>query len=373
MGMITNRARFCALAAVLMSAALAVACSTQGASPPESIAGEGAQGSDGKAREASEPISRIETGYLGTVISIAIYDQDFDGPRAEALLDECFEAIEGIDGRMSVNSESSEVSEINRNSGGDYTFVSDELYGLIEEAIAFSERSGGAFDISVGPVMDLWKVGGEFARLPSPEEVQEKLPLVGYGMIELMPPNGVRLPSQGMKLDLGAIAKGYACDRVTAALRDAGIRHAIVDMGGNIYVVGSKPDGTDWRVGIRTPLVGESGIVCSLSLSDATAVTSGGYENFFEEGGRLYNHLIDTKTGYPADSGLLSVTVVASSSGGADGYSTSCFILGLEQGMALLQGAGLEGVFITEDKEIYVTPGLEGAVKIVDERFVMAQ
>ncbi|MDR1135608.1 MAG: FAD:protein FMN transferase [Clostridiales Family XIII bacterium] len=364
----------CVLAISFLMLILAAACGVTGnGSEDRPVDGESPESGGSRGGTDREPISRMESAYLGTVISIAVHDTDVDESAIAALLDDCFTEIAGIDARMSVNKDSSEVSEINRNSGGEYIAVSNELYELIGSAVSFSERSGGAFDISVGPVMELWKLDGEFARLPSPDEIREKLPLVNYNMIELEAPNRVRLSIPGMSLDLGAIAKGYACDRVTDMLRAAGVKHAVIDMGGNIYVVGGKLDGSDWRVGIRTPLAGENGIVCRLQLKDATAVTSGGYERFFEDNGRVYNHLLDTKTGYPADSGLLSVTIVADSSSGADAYSTSCFILGLEKGMALIEGSGFEGIFITNDMKVHVTPGLADAVEVVDERFEAAE
>jgi thiamine biosynthesis lipoprotein len=352
--MLANMARAAAVVAVL--AVAASACARQ-----EAAGGQGGEG----------PFTRVESDYLGTVISIAVHDTDVEKGEIDALLDKCFGVVGDIDARMSANRPDSEVARFNQAGVMEPAAVSEDVFNLIGQSIKFSALSGGAFDISVGSVMELWKVDGEFARLPAPEEIQARLPLVDYTAIRREPLYKVRLAKPGMKLDLGAIAKGYACDMVVQTLRDAGVGHAIIDMGGNIFVIGPKPDGSDWRVGIRAPMRGENGIVCKILLSDAAAVTSGGYERCFEQGGKVYNHLLDTRTGYPADSGLLSVTIIMESSSDADAYSTSCFMLGLEKGMEMLRYSEAEGIFITDGMEIHTTPGLRGRVEVTDGRFTL--
>jgi thiamine biosynthesis lipoprotein len=142
-----------------------------------------------------------------------------------------------------------------------------------------------------------------------------------------------------------------------------------LDFGGNIYAMGKKPDGSDWRVGIRLPIIGEDGVVCAVEVSDISVVTSGGYERFFETAGDIYHHLLDPETGYPARSGLLSATVISGVSAVADGLSTACFVLGFEKGAKLLEENGYEGIFIGEDRVVHVTEGLRSAVTIMDDRF----
>ena len=193
-----------------------------------------------------------------------------------------------------------------------------------------------------------------------------------YKGIGLDAPGRVSLAVRGMALDLGGIAKGYACDRAVAVLREGGIEHAVLDFGGNVYVMGTKPGGSNWRVGIRVPLMGESGVVCVVEAAEISVVTSGGYERFFEWDGAVYNHLLDPETGMPARGGLLSATVIARSSAEAAGLSTACFVRGLAEGLRLLSESGCEGIFIDEDLRIHVTDGLRGAVEIMDGRFSLA-
>jgi thiamine biosynthesis lipoprotein len=173
-----------------------------------------------------------------------------------------------------------------------------------------------------------------------------------------------------MKLDLGGIAKGYACDKATDVLKENGVKSALLDLGGNIYALGKKLDTSDWKVGIVVPYVGENGVACSISVSDKAVVTSGGYQRFFIRDGKTYQHILDSKTGYPVDNDLLSATIVGPSATYADGFSTACFVLGREAGMALIETIpDYEAIFITEDNLIYVTSGLAGQVSILDERF----
>jgi thiamine biosynthesis lipoprotein len=172
---------------------------------------------------------------------------------------------------------------------------------------------------------------------------------------------------------LGGIAKGYACDRAVEILTSHRVKHALLDFGGNIYALGTKPDGEKWRVGIRNPVLGEDGYICVVEVADKTVVTSGGYERYFEHDGKTYSHILDPATGYPAENGLLSVSIVAGNSTDADALSTACYVLGLEAGLALLDSLpDCDGVFVTDEREVYVTGGLTGGVAISDARFVLS-
>ncbi|MDR1246593.1 MAG: FAD:protein FMN transferase [Clostridiales Family XIII bacterium] len=345
---------FFLLSIVMIAAAIATACSN---AAPRGNA------------ERETPFTRTRAELLGTLITISVFDAAPSDEELDALLDRCFLEIENIEARMSVNRADSEISAINRAGGEASVEVSGDLYRLISRAKEISDMSDGAFDITIGPITALWKNDGAFERLPPEDEIRERLPLVGDDGLDLTAPNSARLAERGMALDAGGIAKGYACDKIVAILREAGIEHAVLDLGGNVYVLGKKPDGSDWRVGVRLPLIGEDGVVCIIETSDISVVTSGGYERFFERDGKTYHHLLDPKTGYPAQSGLLSATVIAGVSADADGLSTACFVLGLEKGMRLLEENGYEGVFIGEDRIVRVTGGLKDAVLINDERF----
>jgi thiamine biosynthesis lipoprotein len=176
-----------------------------------------------------------------------------------------------------------------------------------------------------------------------------------------------------MRLDLGSIAKGYSLDVVKDILIENGVRHALLDFGGDLHVIGYRPNGQKWRIGIRSPIIGDNDIVGIVEVSDLSIFTSGGYERFFERDGVIYHHILNPKTGYPAESGLLSVTVISRNSTEADALSTASFVLGLEKGRELLERLdGFEGIFITQDKTIYTTRGLQGEVIVTNPAFVLA-
>ena len=311
-----------------------------------------------------EPVRETRTGLLGTVISITVY-----GDANKELFDGAFALVADIDARMSANREDSEIAAVGRESEKNAVSVSGDTYSLLERALGFSELCGGAFDITVGAVMALWKTGEVFNVRPDDAEIARRLPLINHKNV-ILSDGGVMLAEHGMKLDLGAIAKGYACDKVFEYLKAHGVKSALLDFGGNIYTFGKKPDGSPWRLGIRSPIIGENGIVCSVTVQDESVVTSGVYERYFEEGGTVYHHLLDPKTGFPADNGIVSMTIIDASSARADALSTACFVLGLEEGLALLESLpDSEGIFITEDSRIIVTSGLKERVALTDERF----
>jgi thiamine biosynthesis lipoprotein len=307
--------------------------------------------------------TEMRDGLLGTVITISAYTD------ADAVFEACFDVIADVDRRMTNNSPDSEISRVNQNAGNAETVVSPDTRELLSLALDISRASGGAFDVSVGAVTSLWKEDGTFARLPDASELREKLSLVAFDDVLLPKNDSALLAREGMMLDLGGIAKGYACDRALEILKEGGVNGAFLDLGGNIYAHGTKENGAKWRIGVRYPAVGDNSIACVVEVSDKAVVTSGGYERYFERDGVIYHHILDPKTGYPADTGLLSVTVVAGSSVLADALSTACFVLGLEDGMELLEEySDCEGIFITEDGSLHTTRGLEGQVTIVDAR-----
>ena len=323
----------------------------------------GCAGPEGE--QPQEPSRQTRVDLLGTVISITVYDQ-----LDQAIFDEAFSIVAGVDALMSTNREDSEVVAISAHSGKEPVAVSEETYALIERAVGFSQLCDGAFAITIGAVMQLWKQDETFAVRPADAEIANRLPLVNYQDV-ILSEAGVMLAREGMALDLGAIAKGYACDKVLEYLQSQGVTAALLDFGGNIHVYGAKPDGAAWKLGIRSPIIGENGLICTVELKESKSiVTSGGYERYFEQDGTTYHHLLDPKTGYPADSGVISVTIIDPSSARADALSTACFVLGAEKGMGLLATLPeSEGIFVLEDHSIIITPGLQGIVTLTDDRF----
>ena len=302
----------------------------------------------------SELKIRTKENLLGTIITISTYDA------RESVYNECFSKVSDIDERMSVNLPESEISRLNMVAGEEKVQVSEDTYKLVEKCKEFSGLSNGLFDISIGAVVEKWKVDGVFARLPSEEELRKAVSLVDYNKIELFSDNYIKLSEKGMAIDLGAAAKGFACDEAVAILKKNGIKQALLDFGGNIYVHGTKLDGSPWRVGIKNPLYDGEGYVCYIEATDKSVVTSGIYERFFTKNDINYHHIINPKTGSPANNGIISATIVSPSSAEADILSTSCFILGVEEAKKLLSTMpDCEGIFITEDKKIHVTSGLK--------------
>jgi thiamine biosynthesis lipoprotein len=324
-----------------------------------------------------DPVEASTPDLLGTVIRVAAYGIP------ESDISEAFELVRDIDGKMSVNKPDSELSKINDAAGTSGVKVSPETYGLIKEAVELSAYTGGTFDPALGGVTSLWKTDGSFGRLPEKTEVQAALKGAGSANVAIESEDAVKLTDKRTRLDLGGIAKGYACEKAAEFLKAKGAKSALLDFGGNILAFGRKADGGEWMVGIKAPYPEDEGVACALAIDGEAVVTSGYYEKYFEKDGKLYHHILDPKTGYPSDSGLLSATIVAASSTKADALSTACFVLGYEKGKELLaKTEGCEGIFITgnvsEDGTgsagiVHTTPGLKGRVSILDKRFTLEE
>ena len=271
----------------------------------------------------------------------------------EALLGEAENEIRALESRLSVTDPASEVSRINQTGGGK---VSAELSSLIASALALSERTGGAVDLTVYPAVRAWGfTTGEY-RVPADEELAALLPLIGWEKVELH--DGTLTLPEGAQLDFGSVAKGYAADRVESLLRGAGVEHALLNLGGNVQVIGTKPDGSLWQVAVADPL-DASAYAGMLAVSDMAVVTSGGYERYFVEDGVTYRHILDPKTARPVDNGMLSVTVVGSEGLLCDALSTALFVMGPEDAARFWQESDdFEAVFLTEDGAVTVTEGL---------------
>lgn len=235
--------------------------------------------------------------------------------------------------------------------------VSEETAQLVRTALAFSDATGGAYDPTLGVVSQTWGFGSGEAHVPEAEALTALLAHTGADKVQL--DGSDILLTDGVQLDLGGIAKGYAAGCIRTILQDAGVSSAIVSLGGNIAVVGTKPSGEDWQIGLQDPANPDAcfGVV---SVSDACVVTSGSYQRFFESNGVRYHHILNPQTGYPAESGLLSVSVIAQDDAMADALSTALFVMGLDAGAAFQKAGTLpfEAVFVTTDGSVYITAGL---------------
>ncbi|GHT86330.1 FAD:protein FMN transferase [Spirochaetia bacterium] len=293
---------------------------------------------------------------LGTICRISLYEQG----KPEVYRD-IFRRFREIEDRMSVGLEQTDVARINANAGIGPVTVHEDVFEVIERAVYYAEISEGAFDPTVGPLVSLWGIGGDNERVPSREEIDAVLPLVGWRNIDLEKEHcTVYLKRSGMALDLGAIAKGFAADEAAEIVKKAGIKRAIIDLGGNILIYGEKKDKSPWRVGIQNPFDSRGAYVGIVQVGEKTVVSSGVYERFFEAEGVRYHHILSPFEGGPAQSGLLSVSIVTDRSMDADALSTAVFVLGYERGRALIESLeGVAGVFILDDMSIRLSGRLD--------------
>jgi len=305
---------------------------------------------------------------MGTYMEIKAY-----GRRADAAVNAVIDRLQEIEARMAHNQATSEIAAVNQKAGIKAVPVSQDTFLVVAKALDFAQITGGKFDPTIQPIVDLWQIGSPAARVPAAAEIASRLPAVDYTAIELDPArNTIWLTKPGMGLDLGAIAKGYAADEAAAILRQHGIKSALINLGGNIYAVGSNPSGKPWRIGIQDPLDERNKYIAVLEVIDETLVTSGAYERFLEVEGQVYHHILDPTTGYPAVTDLLSVTIMTTKSIDADALSTSVFILGREAGWELINRLpGIEAVIIDTDQRVWATDGVRNRLTVVDAAYTL--
>lgn len=319
----------------------------------------------GCTKKEPEPISK-EGLFLGTFCKVTIYDE-----ASRDVLEKAFNRISEIEDKMTINKTSSEVININSKAGSDYVKVSPDTFSVIKQGKYYSELSQGKFDVTIGPIVKLWNIGTDKARVPSPDEIKNKLPLVDYSNILLNEQeNKIMLKEKGMLIDLGAIAKGYAGDEVKRVLAENGVKHALINLGGNLVTLGSKLNNKAWKLGVQNPLDSRGEYLGTIEVSDKAIVTSGIYERYIEKDGKRYHHILSPENGYPIDNSLVSVSIVADKSIDADALSTTAFALGLENGLKLIESLkNVDAIFVTKDSDVYVTSGLKDNFKITDDKF----
>lgn len=301
-------------------------------------------------RENNRPYS-TSAFAMGSFVQQTLY-----GPHKEQAGQEAYAAVVEMENHISWRREHSAVYILNHAGGSGPVPLDGDTRAILEAALAVSRESGGAFDVTIAPISWLWDFD-ENPHLPDAGSIREALALVGYEKLTLSD-RGADLP-EGMAVDLGAAGKGAACDKAVGVYRQAGVRAGVVAVGGSVGLYGEKPGGGLWQVSVRDPW-GE-GSIGVLALGEGFVSTSGSYEKVFEEGGRVYHHLLDPDTGYPAESGLVSVTVCCDSGALSDCLATACFVLGYEKSLPVLEAFGAGAVFIDENKEITCTPGLAEA------------
>lgn len=307
---------------------------------------------------------------LNTVVEITIYDKN-----SQKLVKELFNEIQTMENKYSRYIAGSEISKVNENPGIPIS-VSEDTFSLVEQSLYFSTISNGFFDISIGPLVDLWDINSETPKVPLQSEIDSAKERVDYRNISIDTDNRTISVAEGISLDTGAVAKGFITDNLVSILRQKKVESALLNLGGNLYLHGLKPDGSFWTVGIRNPFGLQGDYIATVSLKDMSIVTSGIYERFFEKDGKRYHHIINPKTGYPEDNELASVSILSPSSTKCDGLSTACFLLGLNDGMELIEKLDdVEAIMITKDKEVYLSSGIKNgeiALKLIDTEFTIA-
>lgn len=296
------------------------------------------------------------------------------GDRREEAASEAANAVQRLENQISWRIEGSDIARLNEAAGTDWIAIDPQTAELLAQALDVAERSNGAYDPTILPVSSLWDFGGENQHLPEAEQIEEYRSYVGYQNLRVdEQASEASLKIHGAAIDLGGIGKGAACDAAVQMYQESGAEAGIVAVGGSIGLYGEKPDGSLWRLGVRDPNSGDDRAEAMglLDLASGFVSTSGSYEKTFTENGKTYHHLLDPKTGYPAESGLVSVTVVAKSGALSDALATAVFVLGEEQGMALLEEYGAGGVLISQDNRVLVSDSLKDAFQLTSDMYTL--
>lgn len=315
--------------------------------------------------ETNEQLSRTEL-FMGTVVKITLYDH-----ASEELLNDVFDYISEVEDLVSINKEGTEIVQLNENAGIKGVKLSDFCYDIIKVALDYSKLSDGGYDITIGPLVKLWSIGLPEAKVPSSDEIKSVIKKIDYTKVKMDDLNNeVFLSEKGMMLDLGSIAKGYIADKIVNMLKENEVEKAIIDLGGNIYAMGTKNEGNNWKIGIQNPLENRGQVVGTIEVTNKSVVTTGTYERFIEEDGVKYHHILNPKTGYPYETNIAGVTIVADKSVDADALSTLVFTKGLDEGLQLVENLeSVDAIFIMNDNRVYVTEGLNGNFNLTNDRF----
>lgn len=304
---------------------------------------------------------------LGTFGQIRVYaPSEEEGLKAIAV---AFKRITELENAMGPSLVGSDVYNINANAGKTSVQVSDDTLKVIKEGIKYEGLTSGAFNITLGSLIELWGIGKEWQKVPSPADIQDSKEHIEIINLQI-DGNKIMIKDPEMLMDLGGIAKGYSVDEAVKVLKANGIKSGFVNLGGDVYAFGQKPDESKWAIGIQKPLVNSNGVVAKVLLENQSIVSSGNYERYFVDKGIRYHHIIDPATGYPSDSGVVSVTIISDSAIDGDALSTAVFILGHEKGMELVEELeGVDAVVITKDNTVYISSGANDMVEILDKTY----
>ncbi|MCQ6274514.1 FAD:protein FMN transferase [Bacillus sp. V3B] len=339
------------------------------------LAGCGKDTETVKPELTTNPYKKTEF-LMGTIVTVKVYDTE-----KEAVLEPVLDRIKTLADQITVSEEESglniesEIKKVNDKAGIEPVKVSEDIYKLIDAGMEYSIKSNGSYDVSIGPLTSLWHIGYDDARKPAQSEIDAVLPLIDYEQVELnKKEQTVFLQKKDMELDLGSIAKGFIADEVVDILKENNVTTAIIDLGGNIIVMGNHPSGKEWTVGIQNPFSSRGETIGKISESNQSIVTSGIYERFLEVDGETYHHLLNPEDGYPFHNDIAGVSIVSDKSIDGDGLSTSIFSKGIEDGIKFIeQFKGAEAIFVSQDKKVYITSGLKETFELTNDEFKIAK
>lgn len=300
---------------------------------------------------------------MGTICSSIVYST------GEDVTEEVTDLLKQIEEEyISWRVEGSEINELNASAGKQPLQVSAKLAQMLEDTLDISEKSKGALDPTLGKIARLWDIDGDNPRVPEPQEITSLLCKDGYKKIQIGEKETVSLEDEKVSIDLGAVGKGIGCDEAVEFLKQhKEISGAVISVGGSIVTYGEKPDGSSWNVAVNDPEESGESYLGVLNLTGEHFVsTSGDYEKYFEQDGVRYHHILDPETGYPAESGLCSVTIITDNGLLSDGLSTACFVLGLEEGKKLVEEYQAEAIFVDKEEHVYCTDGIKDAFTLME-------
>lgn len=307
---------------------------------------------DHKSQNEEDESESRDIFAMDTYMTLTAY-----GKNAKKALDAAVDEINNIEQLVSTGIDSSEVSQINKNGKGS---VSETTGYLIKRSKEIYDSTNGVFDITIYPIMQAWGFPTENYHVPGKKELKKLRGLMGADHVLYdEKKQEVTLNKEGMKIDLGGIAKGYTSSKVMDIFKENGISSAVISLGGNVQTLNGKPDGSDWRVAVENP-ADTGSYIGVLSIKDKAVITSGGYERYFKQDGKTYHHIIDPANGYPANNGLTSVTIVSDDGTLADGLSTSLFIMGPEKAQKYWKEHSdeFDTILVKDDGSILVSEGL---------------
>lgn len=320
--------------------------------------------------QTADPVSATFYVY-DTVATIKIYDEK----ATEQNIDEIRDLLGKIDLELSRTNPDSDLYKVNAASGRQAVKVSQGTFDVVKKALEYSEATNGLLDPTIGPLINLWDIGHENAKVPAEAELEAARKLTDYRKVKMdAAARTIELEEPGMVLDLGSIGKGYAADQVSLYLQKHDLTSALINLGGSsIIAVGGKPGGADWNVGLQDPDQSRGSQLGTLKINNETIDSSGVYERYFMQGGVRYHHILDPRTGYPTQNGLMSITIVSDNATDADALSTAAFVMGLKDGMAYIEKQkGVEAFFVMNDNKIYATSGLKDRINLTSTLYSLA-